>query len=304
MKGSTVLVFLLALLSAYSPCCLPSDSRRGMSAGEAEALASSALRVLGPAVGRVEITTFDQAPRDERSVTSESPIDIVVGDSRVSPIPGIYSNCTADSRTRTIRCDLRLLDDLIDEFALIRDEGERQEIRMQLLCLILAHELGHVALNHGSAAYHGSANGFSVFKYVHYHIELEADAFAVRMLDGAAAKRDELYGLIVALTDAAVKRSLCPDTFPRPCPCPGYTNAALCSRIPLGPGLLISPQDHLTVTLTGTHPQYVVRFARLVFLSTNPRLKDIYGTEARRILEHVVVRDENGALESAEALFH
>ena len=302
MKGFTILTPLLTLRAAYSACCFAEELPLGMTFEEAEAFASSALRDLGPAVGRVNITSFDQVPRDERSVTSHSPIEIIVGDSRVSP--GIYSNCTADSRSRTIRCDLRLLDDLIDEFALVRNEGERKEVRIELLCLILAHELGHVALNHGSAAYHGSANGFSVFKYVHYRIELDADAFAVRMLDGAAAERDELYSLIVALTDAAIKRSLCPRTFPRPCPCQGYTNAGLCSRIPLGPGLLIAPQDHVTITLSGTHPEYVVRFARLVFLSTNPKLKDIYGTEARRILQHVVVRDEHGALENVEPLFH
>jgi hypothetical protein len=167
----------------------------------------------------------------------------------------------------------------------------------------LAHEIGHVVLNHGSAAYHGSNNGFSIFTYVHHRIELDADSFAVRLLDRAAGDTDAYYLTIVDLATAALKKSLCPDTFPEGCPCPGYTNAALCSRIPLGPGFLIADNDRVIVTLTGTHPEFVVRFARLLFLSTNARFRDIYGNEARQMLRHVVVRNEIGKLEKTAALF-
>jgi hypothetical protein len=52
--------------------------------------------------------------------------------------------------------------------------------------------------------------------------------------------------------------------------------------------------------LTGTHPEFVVRFARLLYLSRDPGTRGIYRNEAREI---VLVRNERGQLESPAALF-
>jgi len=162
-------------------------------------------------------------PRDPSTITPTSPISVVVGDSRVAPVPGVYSNCKADSHERRVECDLRLLDDLIDGLALLYREDQRNGTRERLLRLILAHELGHVILNHPSAEYHGGPDGFSIFKYLDYQIEVAADDYAVKLLDGSSTDLDRQYGLIGDLARQAVKKSLCPDTFPAACPCPGYS---------------------------------------------------------------------------------
>jgi hypothetical protein len=257
-----------------------------------------------PAVGSYVIQTFDDLPRQASEVVLKTPIAIVVGDSRFSPVPGVYSNCKADSSTRTIRCDLRLLDDLIDDFHILYSEDQREAAREHILQLVIAHELGHIVYGDRSAGYHGSDDGFSIFRYLHYKIELRADAFAVRLIDRYVTDRNSEFGAVVDLANGAVKKSLCPDTFPALCPCPGYTDPTLCSRVPIGPGgPLIAANDRVSVTLTGTHPEFVVRFARLLYLSRDPEIRGIYRNEARELLLRVVVRNERGQLESTAALF-
>lgn len=270
---------------------------------EARRIVTVAMDPFTPAVGRYVIQTFNDSPREASEVTLKTPIAIVVGDSRIAPVPGIYSNCVADSSTRAIRCDLRLLDDLIDDFALVYGEAQRAAAREHILQLVLAHELGHIVHGDRSAAYHGTDDGFSVSRYLHYKTELRADAFAVHLIDQYVKDRDMEYGTIVDLANEAVRKSVCPDTFPTPCPCPGYTDANMCSRMPEGPGLLIRDTDRVSVALTGTHPEFVVRFARLLYLSRDPKTHGFYYKEAQQVLLRVVVRNELGQLESTAALF-
>jgi hypothetical protein len=106
----------------------------------------------------------------------------------------------------------------------------------------------------------------------------------------------------VQLTYQAMKRSLCPDTFPANCPCPGYTNASLCSAIAVGPGLPLTTYERFKVTLAGTHPEFIVRFARLLSLSRAPN-NEWYQRQARQILRQVRVKNERGAVESGARLF-
>ena len=273
----------------------------GDSLDAAHQVAREAMVSLGQS--HFEIKSFDDEPRDPSQVHATSPIRLVVGDSRVVPVPGIYSNCTADSNQRLIQCDLRLIDDLIDDYALWTRSGERSAMQRQLFRLVLAHELGHIELKHGTAAYHGGPNGFSVEKYAGYKVELDADAYAVRLLDQHRQDRDASYFAIVDMATGALDKSLCPDTFPKPCACPGSTNPASCSRIPAGPGLLIAQDDQVAVPLAGTHPDFVVRFARLLFLSSNKKFRYIYAHEARNVLLHVTVVNEQGQSESTAALF-
>lgn len=273
----------------------------GIPMDEARKLAAQAIgEVIGDA-GPYVVGTFNDPPRDPSVVTKASPILLLVGDSRVAPVPGVYSNCLADPPGRAIRCDLRILDDLIDGFDVINLESQRAEMRMRLLRLVLAHELGHVVLGHTGAFYHGAQDGFSVSRYAGYRNELEADAYAVRRVDAIADQRLE-YGLVVRLTYQAMKRSLCPDTFPANCPCPGYTDAALCSRIALGPGMPLVGDERFKVALAGTHPEFIVRFARMVWLSSSPGAR-AYRKEAREVLRRVEVRNEGGRLEGTKALF-
>ena len=269
----------------------------------AVSLAQAAMRIaIGPDQA-FTVATFDDEPRDPASVTTASPILVLVGDSRLAPVPGVYSNCQADPPGRTIRCDLRVLDDIIDNNALLTREYQREAFRERLLRLILAHELGHVVLGQTGAFYHGGSDGFSVVRYLGYKNELQADAFAAGRLDALPHPDLDLeYGLVAQLTYQAMKRSLCPDTFPANCPCPGYKNAALCSAIALGPGLPLVGDERFKVTLTGDHPEFIVRFSRLLYLSKAPNV-DWYRREARQVLLRVRVRNERGRTESAARLF-
>jgi hypothetical protein len=296
--GTALLAWIVVLVAVSAGAA---NETRAISPGDAQTLVAAAIEPFTPAVGTYVIKTFEDLPRQAADVTAATPIAVYVGDSRAAPVPGVYSNCVADAATRSIRCDLRLLDDLIDGFALLYQEDQRAAARTHILQLVLAHELGHIVHHDRSAAYHGSANGFSVFHYLHYKTELRADAYAVQLIDRYVKDRDLEYGAVVDLASEAVKKSLCPDTFPAACPCPGYTNAALCSRVPLGPGLLIADEDRVKVTLTGTHPEFVVRFARLLYLSR--KAQSFEAREARQVLLRVVVRDEQGQLENAAALF-
>ncbi|MEB0123479.1 hypothetical protein QN391_22740 [Pseudomonas sp. CCI1.2] len=204
---------------------------------------------------------------------------------------------------RTVRCDLRFLDELIDGLSLIYSEHQRTELRIRLLQLVLAHELGHIFYHDVSGAYHGDQDGFSVIRYASYKVELRADAYAIRLIDSYAQNRELIYGDIVELASNSVRRSLCPQTFPAPCACAGYSDATLCSRVPLGPGLPISPDDRVPVKLVGTHPDYVVRFSRMLFLSKDPVAR-IYRNQAREVLRRVVVVNEGGQSESVDALLN
>jgi len=255
--------------------------------------------VSGPPV-TFSVGTFDDALRDPATITASSPVLLLVGDSRRAPVPGVFRNCQADAPGRTIRCDLRVLDDIIDEMHM---QGERDVLREQLLRLILAHELGHVVLGHSGSFYHGGADGFSIAKYVGYKTELEADEFAVRRIDALTGLDLTLeYGMIVQLAYQAMKMSLCPGTFPETCPCPGYKNASSCAAIAAGPGLPLTTYERFDVTLAGTHPEFIVRFARLLSLSRSSD-NGWYQRQAQQILRQVRVKNEHGAAESGDLLF-
>lgn len=294
---------ILVQFGASGPPCRAEPAAQGIASSDAKDLTAHVLQSLGSTIGPVEITTFDEVPRDPSMVNPTSPIDIVVGDSRITPVPGVYSNCTADSARRLVQCDLRVLDDLIDGFDLLYREDQRSATRERIYRLILAHELGHIAHHDPSAGYHGGEAGFSIFKYLHYRIELDADAYAVKLLDASTTDLEQQYGMIAFLSYAAMKKSLCPDTFPANCPCPGYKDATLCSRIAYGPGLPLTGKEQFRVTLAGTHPEFVVRFARLLYLSTYPYSRSIFRPQAEQVLRHIVVKDEHGNLQSTRDLF-
>lgn len=268
-----------------------------MSDAEAVGVVRGAVTALGAAM------TVNVLPFDRASEARAAGITVVVGDSRrSSDFAGVSGNCSADARTRMIECDMRLIDDLIDEADLLRTEDERGSYRTALMTLVLAHEIGHVALGHRGARYHGSDLGFSVLRYASHRRELAADRYAVGLLDRARPGVRGPYSVVVELTYAAMKRSLCPDTFPAACACPGH-QVETCSQIAYGPGLPLSGEEEFQVTLKGTHPEYIVRFARLLHLSRDPNVRIPYARTSREVLRRVVVRDERGVLQSMRPLF-
>lgn len=233
------------------------------------------------------------------SVSSGEAVTLVIGDSRTSSVyMGITGNCRAESDRREIRCDLSLVDDLISEFQL----GDGEEIKAELLAIIIAHELGHVILGHGGAAYHGDGSSLSVLSYAQHRTELEADAFAVELLDRTPNPIGGVYRLIENLARSAQHSSLCPDVFPAPCPCTEPNSFAACTTLPMGPGLPSPNGAKVKVTLKGTHPAYVVRFIRMLSLSAAPRMRDVYSKDAMFELSNMVVQDETGTAQGMEPL--
>lgn len=274
-----------------------------ISTAAATRLTQAAIEMLGSESRRIEIRAISDPPRDPAAVTSSSPIIISVGDSRISPVPKVHANCTGDSAQRLITCDLRIVDDLLDRYFPGPPNEDRDKDRVQLLRLILAHEIGHVELGHPSAAYHGSEDGFSVIKYASYRIELEADEYGVGLIEAAALEAESYQTLVISLAAQAVRRGRCPETFPEPCPCPAGQLPMNCVQHPEGPGLVLRQDERISIALGGTHPALVVRFVRMLTLSRDPRIQEIYRPQAERVLEHLSVRNERGTAEPASNLF-
>jgi hypothetical protein len=189
-------------------------------------------------------------------------VRINVSDSRRSGKVLYRDNCVATRYDRTVDCDLKMLDDLIDDFALLEvyghgsQTGLRQEFRKGLLIWILAHEFGHIALGHDYGDYEPALTGMQVFDLAGQAKELAADAFSIRLVN--QAKWDAAVGTLLDVTNALLRRSVCPDTFPK-----------VCKRMPAGVGVIYdytSGAAPIRIHLSGSHPDFIARFLRIIYL--------------------------------------
>lgn len=290
MRNSIILAIVIYITMVN--ICLSSENNYQtypMSFEETRHIAIDALKPLSAKIGRFQVVPFDIPPRDPRVDHSNEKILIKIGYSRLSPVSGVYSNCTANSDVRTIFCDARFIDDLIDEFHLNLGANSLKLYRTLILRLILAHELGHIILKHGVAAYHGDDRGFSVFRYVKYKKELDADKFAVNLIDTSTLDFNAQYGVISDILHSVVSKKICPDTFPDWCPCSGYTDPTLCSKIPIGPGLPVYSGENFRIELNGTHPDFLVRFSLFLILSKSRVAKAMYANDAQFIIDNTYI---------------
>lgn len=222
----------------------------------------------------------------------------VVYDSRISQRVVYRDNCVATPYDRVIDCDFKLVDDLIHDFRLIEIYGRNKEerrafYRRYLLTWIIGHELGHIAKKHGISHYAQSVSGMAVFDAPQQAKELEADAYAIQAVGNLETGPVGAYETVLDVTNSLVRKSLCPDTFP-----------GVCARIPLGGvGLHFdysATAKPIPIRLVGTHPAYVARFLRILYLSgvdTRQNSINYLASQAIRLLR---VQDKNGQWVSLE----
>jgi len=189
-------------------------------------------------------------------------VRINVSDSRRSSQTLYRNNCVATGYDRTVDCDLSMLDGLIDEFKLVEVYGRkgqpdmRNEFRKGLLVWILSHEFGHIVLGHDYGDYDAPLRGMRVFDLAGQAKELAADAFSIRLVNRAG--REGAFGTLLAVANPLLRKSVCPDTFPK-----------VCKRMPVGVGVIYdytSSADPIRIHLSGAHPDFIARFLRILYL--------------------------------------
>lgn len=175
------------------------------------------------------------------------------------------NNCVASGWEMIVDCDLKLVDDLIARFYLLADYSGKSKVaarlryRQSLLMWILSHEFGHIALNHGRSDFDEGLTGFQVFDVAKQQDELDADAYAISVVGNLETGPVAAYSAILDVTNMLMREALCPQTFP---------NA--CRAIPAGVGLIFdyTPEAKpIRITLSGSHPAYIARFLRIMYLS-------------------------------------
>lgn len=292
------LAFLSAIFVAQFNSAIAQDHDfEGLTSAEAVELGEAAVALLSLADVKIQVSSFD----DHLSGHFEKQIVLVIGDSRQSDFfPGTHNNCKADAASRIIECDTKLVDALLYGSIDPQYTDAVNLWRSNILALILAHEVGHIQLRHLGPHYHGSNGRISVLDYANHAREYAADEFAVGVFD-RAKDPVETYHYIAELTQAQIRMSKCPNTFPDPCPCKGEDDPTLCHRVPSGPGLA-PPDEPFPIVLLGTHPDHFVRFARMLTLTQDSVSQTMFGGVSSYLLSNVRVTDETGTAQRLSLL--
>ncbi|KJC57517.1 hypothetical protein UP10_28460 [Bradyrhizobium sp. LTSPM299] len=186
-----------------------------------------------------------------------------------------------------------MIDNLIDRFALIgrstndrSQTARRVEYRRTLLMWVLGHELGHVVLKHGLSDY-DEIKGMHVFDAAGQAKELEADSYSIKVVGNIDTALPSAYSTILDITNALVRKAVCPKTFPK-----------LCSAMPIGVGLIFDytpGAQSIRVAMTGSHPDYVARFLRILYESARATSQESsLGIVSRQAIELLEVEDSAG----------
>lgn len=134
--------------------------------------------------------------------------------------------------------------------------SKRERVSQGTSRWILSHEFGHIVLGHDHGDYDAPLRGMRVFDLAGQAKELAADAFSIRLVNRAGW--EGAFGTLLAVTDALLRKSVCPDTFPK-----------VCKRMPAGVGVIYdytSTADPIRIHLSGAHPDFIARFLRILYL--------------------------------------
>lgn len=182
-----------------------------------------------------------------------------------SSVP-VKNNCVAYPFEGLIDCDLKLVDDLIERFRLLdifatrsNRTTRRDEYRRELLTWILAHEIGHVVLNHGRSDFDDDAQLMHVFNAEQQAHELAADGTAIEIVGNLDTAPAKAYSVVIDIANSLLRKSVCPTTFPEVCP-----------EMPLGVGVIYdytADGKPIRISISGTHPAYIARFLRILYLA-------------------------------------
>lgn len=211
----------------------------------------------------------------------------------------LFANrCAANSLRRRIGCDLRFLNSIVSGMLALSDPiepgnaSDRAKSEFSngpyraMLKWVLAHEIGHIVLNHTEGNYSDSIHGHSVFDSLEQKKENEADAFSVNLmgkLDSTTNIQD--YAFALDVTNTLIRLNLCPETFP-----------ATCSRIAPGVGVLYNHADDKPILIPGggKHPDFVARFLRLIYLSGVGTKENSINYLAMRAIEKLMIENPHG----------
>lgn len=141
-----------------------------------------------------------------------------------------------------------------------------------LLLWVIGHEIGHITF--GDAPSHFSANALTTpvaNSSLGYKRELRADSFFVTRMTRSNAQAIDVAQLIIDVLNAEIRRKV--------------------GEVPAGVGILFEYTNQRVVTYArrGTHPEFVVRGARVLELtgkSPDPNLRSL-GAMVRPFIRHM-----------------
>jgi hypothetical protein len=210
-------------------------------------------------------------------------------------MPGVsddYENKCVARPPDQIACDLGLIDRLLSDFGLTRQVRQNVrwreqlvDLRLQMLKWIIAHEIGHLVRKHPASGYAPEARGVLVYSAPQQAYELEADAVAINLIgqfkDDVDAKT---YGFILAVINALIVRSLCPD------------QSRTCTKINPGVGILwnTGSDEPIKIAIGGKHPSFVARFLRIVLLAADDGANVGFSNLARSAIDKLLIVNETG----------
>lgn len=133
-------------------------------------------------------------------------------------------NCVSGGWEKVVDCDLKMIDDLIDEFYLLKiyaskghEKAARHSYRRSILLWILSHELGHIELGHGRSDYREDIRGLQVFDAASQAKELQADEYSIGIIGNIDKGSAEAYSTVLDITNSLIRKSVCPRSYPRVC---------------------------------------------------------------------------------------
>jgi hypothetical protein len=215
-----------------------------------------------------------------------------VSDSALTDKVVYRGNCVASPADRLIDCDLKLIDDLIHDFYLDKQfkasewTSRLRYYRWNLLLWVIAHEIGHIALKHGLSDFSDASQGMSIFDAVRQKYELAADAYAIRLVGKLDAATTAAYRAIMDVVNLMMRKSVCPETFPD-----------VCDRMPVGVGLIFDytlNAKPVLIPAGATHPAFIARFLRILYLSGIGTNVNSINYEARQAIDLLQIQNSSG----------
>lgn len=239
--------------------------------------------------GRKRLVISSTLNLDGRWIT----IHFGVSNSALSDQVVYRDNCVASPADRVIDCDLKLIDDFIHDFYLDKifaasnGSSRLRFYRRNLLLWVIAHEIGHIALEHGLSDFEDPNDGMSLFDAARQKYELAADAYAIRLVGKLDVAPAAPYSAILDVVNALMRKSVCPETFPE-----------VCDRMPKGVGLIFdytADAKPVLIPAGGTHPAFIARFLRILYLSGIGTTENSINQEARQAIDLLEIQGDSGA---------
>jgi hypothetical protein len=283
VAGGTLVIMCLAGM-----CVATAPAARGAEVIVEGNLSKIVDEIVRRGYGKKRLVISSRLNLDGQSITTH----FGVSDSALSDQVVYRDNCIASPADHVIDCDLKLIDDLIHEFYLDKifgaGNGSRRLrfFRRNLMLWVIAHEIGHIALKHGLSDFEDPNHGMSLFDAARQKYELAADAYAIRLVGNLDVAPAAPYSAILDVTNALMRKSVCPETFPE-----------VCDRMPRGVGLIFDYSANAKPVLIpagGTHPAFIARFLRILYLSGIGTTENSINYEARQAIDLLEIQGDSG----------